>query len=154
MTNALETIPKRILVPVEIPELVEPVFALFGKAREAAFEIELLHVWEALPFTPTEATQLGSGHLQSYREVAEARAAQILQAAKLRAESHGLTVHVQLVECGDPAESIVSVAKERNADWIALGSHQRSGLSRWFMGSVADRVVASAEQPVLMVPAV
>ena len=50
---------------------------------------------------------------------------------------------------GDPRERILSAARELDADMIAMGTHARRGLSRVFMGSVAEAVVRTSEIPVL-----
>jgi nucleotide-binding universal stress UspA family protein len=52
---------------------------------------------------------------------------------------------------GSPAEQIVATAKEWGADLIVMGSHGRSGVTRLFLGSVADKVLRSATCPVLLV---
>ncbi len=151
--RALERAPKRVLVPVENATLAEPVLKLLADMSKATeLEVELVHIWEPLPFTPPEASYYSESHLVTYREAAEDRAAQILAKAKEFAESHGLSIHLQLVENGDPAESILAVAGERDSDWIVMASHQRHGVSRWFLGSVAERVASGATQPVLTVP--
>ena len=49
---------------------------------------------------------------------------------------------------GDPGTLIVEVAKEEKADVIVMPSHGRSGLSRLFLGSVAERVLRLSECPV------
>jgi nucleotide-binding universal stress UspA family protein len=54
---------------------------------------------------------------------------------------------------GDPCEGILHVARERNADLIVMGTHGRRGLSRAFLGSVAERVVRTSPTPVLTVGA-
>ncbi len=54
-----------------------------------------------------------------------------------------------LVVEGDPRERILSAARELDADMIAMGTHARRGLSRVFMGSVAEAVVRTSEIPVL-----
>lgn len=50
---------------------------------------------------------------------------------------------------GDPAWEIVELARVQNADLIVMGTHGRRGLGRLLMGSVAERVVRSAECPVV-----
>lgn len=50
-----------------------------------------------------------------------------------------------------PADAIVAYAKEMHADIIVIGTHGREGMSRLFLGSVAERVVRSAPCPVLVV---
>lgn len=52
-------------------------------------------------------------------------------------------VSTELVE-GDPKSQILDVAKQWHADMIILGSHGRSGLGRFLMGSVSDGVVRHA----------
>lgn len=49
-----------------------------------------------------------------------------------------------LVIKGVAASSIVSVAKEWDADLIVLGSHGRKGFDRFFLGSVAEKVASHA----------
>ena len=52
---------------------------------------------------------------------------------------------------GSPAKEIVRYAKENDCDIIVMGTQGRSGLDRLLLGSVAERVVRSAEAPVLTV---
>jgi nucleotide-binding universal stress UspA family protein len=52
---------------------------------------------------------------------------------------------------GDPAEEILRAAAELGCGLIVMGTHGRSGLSRLFMGSVAEYVVPRADCPVLAV---
>jgi len=52
---------------------------------------------------------------------------------------------------GDPATEIVKAADDENADMIVIGSHGRTGISRFLMGSVAEQVVRRAKCPVLTV---
>jgi nucleotide-binding universal stress UspA family protein len=48
-------------------------------------------------------------------------------------------------------EAIVKAARAHRADMIVVGTHGRTGLARFFVGSVAARVVAAASCPVLTV---
>jgi len=52
---------------------------------------------------------------------------------------------------GDPATEILRLAREINANLIALGTHGRTGLERLLMGSVAEQVMRQATCPVLTV---
>lgn len=53
---------------------------------------------------------------------------------------------------GSTAEGIIDCGKEFGADLIVIGTHERSGLDRLLMGSVAEHVVRHADVPVLVVP--
>jgi nucleotide-binding universal stress UspA family protein len=52
---------------------------------------------------------------------------------------------------GDPALQIVRAARSMRADLIVMGTHGRRGVSKFFLGSVAERVIATAPCPVLTV---
>jgi len=54
------------------------------------------------------------------------------------------------LEEGDPATSIVDVARDEHVDLIVMGTHGRTGLDRLFMGSVAEQVIRKAPCPVLV----
>lgn len=52
---------------------------------------------------------------------------------------------------GSPAEEIVKLADEIDADLIAMGSHGTSGVLRYLLGSVSRKVLDQARCPVLIV---
>jgi len=55
------------------------------------------------------------------------------------------------IAAGHPADTIVRIAGERNADLIVMGTHGRTGLQHVLLGSVAEKVVRLASCPVLTV---
>ena len=57
--------------------------------------------------------------------------------------------HEHRLIVGNPADKIVAVAKEEQADLIVMGTHGRTGLVRLLFGSVAEAVVRRAPCPVL-----
>ncbi|EHL30059.1 universal stress protein [Legionella drancourtii] len=80
----------------------------------------------------------------------------ILDAAKKIASSNSsINVEIKLIELqsfqGRIAEVIVDEAKDWAADLIVLGTHGRRGVSRFFLGSVAENTVRIATTPVLLV---
>ncbi|HRW07236.1 MAG TPA: universal stress protein [Caldilineaceae bacterium] len=52
---------------------------------------------------------------------------------------------------GDAAQTIADVAIKIKADLIAMTTHGRTGFGRWALGSIADRVIHIAQQPILLV---
>jgi nucleotide-binding universal stress UspA family protein len=52
---------------------------------------------------------------------------------------------------GSAANEILKYAEQHGIDLIVMSSHGRSGINRWFMGSVADKVVRHSPIPVLIV---
>jgi nucleotide-binding universal stress UspA family protein len=53
---------------------------------------------------------------------------------------------------GDPRRAILAASRVRRADLIALGTHGRSGLPHWLLGSVAEAVMCHAGCDVLIAP--
>lgn len=59
----------------------------------------------------------------------------------------------QTVEFGRPAEIIVDRAAANEKTLIAMSTHGRSGIQRWYLGSVADKVLHASKDPMLLVRA-
>lgn len=67
---------------------------------------------------------------------------------KLQEEGYSVTVHLAK---GNAAQLIVDVAVQEQADLIAMTTHGRTGFRRWVLGSIAEQVLKTAHQPVLLV---
>jgi nucleotide-binding universal stress UspA family protein len=92
---------------------------------------------------------------QSYTELllrAWRSARKGLAALLTRARRQGIRGQAVFVE-GLPAHEIMRVARHARADLVVMGTHGRSGTSRLFMGSVAERAVRESRIPVLTVRA-
>lgn len=57
------------------------------------------------------------------------------------------------VKHGVPYDEIIKEQEEKGIDLIVMASHGRTGLTRFMLGSVADKVVKKASAPVLLVKA-
>jgi nucleotide-binding universal stress UspA family protein len=55
-------------------------------------------------------------------------------------------------EFGATVDGIIKCSKEFGADLIVIGTHNRTGLDRFLMGSVSEHVIRHSEIPVLVVP--
>lgn len=112
---------------------------------------ELLVVHVLTPVLP----MVGDGYVSAkvYEEMeASARTAgrKQLDGLVAKAKRAGVRTRALLLE-GVPYERIVRAAKTQRADLVVMGTHGRTGLARFFLGSVAERVVAMAGCPVLTV---
>jgi nucleotide-binding universal stress UspA family protein len=94
---------------------------------------------------PSEASAETAGPADS-RDSLTNKAQAIVQRAKAAGADATF-----LVWDGDPGEAIVAAADSENADLIVVGSHGRSGVSRFLIGSVSDHVVRHAHCPVMVV---
>ncbi|HEY9898753.1 MAG TPA: universal stress protein [Pantanalinema sp.] len=109
------------------------------------FELHVLSVIPS-PVLPDQMPQVIAG----YDQLAEtALTALDLAAAELR--EAGLEAR-GLVRTGEPASTIVAIAKEIGADLIVLGSNARKGAERLLHGSVAESVLMHAPCGVLIYP--
>jgi nucleotide-binding universal stress UspA family protein len=69
-------------------------------------------------------------------------------------DARGLQHEVrQLIRGNDPAEDLISVAEEENADFIVIGLRRRSPVGKLILGSNAQRILLDASCPVLAVKA-
>ena len=65
---------------------------------------------------------------------------------------HGVTtVDTKVVREVPPATGILDVADELDVDLIVMGSHGRTGLKKFFLGSVAQEVLSISPLPVLII---
>lgn len=80
-----------------------------------------------------------------------AAAENVVAGARLQAQAKGAPRVSTEVEAGDPAEAIIALAKDRNADLIVIGSRGHGRLVGLMLGSVAQKVLAHASCPVLVV---
>jgi nucleotide-binding universal stress UspA family protein len=112
----------------------------FSLARDQGARVVLLHVVEP-PFFGDEPLLLTTT-LDKMRAEAESRLAGAPMPGGIEAE------HV--IAEGDPVTEILRVAAEQRADFIVLGTHGRTGVTRLVMGSVAENVVRQATCPVVI----
>jgi nucleotide-binding universal stress UspA family protein len=61
-----------------------------------------------------------------------------------------VSVVISHIAQGIPAEQIVQIASDLDADLIVVGTHGRRGVKRFMLGSIAERVVRLATCPVLV----
>lgn len=66
------------------------------------------------------------------------------------AKTAGVPAERKIIE-GYPADAIISIAEKENMDLIVVGYIGVSGLERFLLGSVADKVVRNSKVPVLVV---
>lgn len=69
---------------------------------------------------------------------------------KLQARAEGLSLRTE-VEVGHPAEHVVARAEKEGFDLIVMGRRGRTGVKRWRLGSVSERVLRYAHCPVTVV---
>ncbi|MFB6110320.1 MAG: universal stress protein [Halodesulfurarchaeum sp.] len=76
----------------------------------------------------------------------------VVQTAIEAAQDRGVSAVEEGLILGRPTETILEYADEHAVDLIVMGTHGRTGLSHYLMGSVAEKVVRHASCPVQAVP--
>lgn len=76
-----------------------------------------------------------------------------LERAIRAVETAGVSARSALIPGDHAAAGILDVAADEDAEMIVLATHGRSGVGKWLLGSVAEKVVRTARRPVLIVPA-
>jgi nucleotide-binding universal stress UspA family protein len=141
---------RRILHPSDFSPASAAAFTRAAEtAKASGAELLLVHVLS--PVVPL----VGDGYVspQAYDDLQRAARAQgqkgldalLAKAKKARVRATGLLLE------GTAWDQIVRAAKSKRVDMIIMGTHGRSGLAKFFLGSVAERVIGTAPCPVLTV---
>jgi nucleotide-binding universal stress UspA family protein len=131
---------RRILVPLDgsaMSEQVLPIVMPIAQALDAElilFQVSIVYSVE--------------GHSYHTDQIAQDYLAQV--AGRLREQEVEASTATGI---GVVAESIIKYAEAHHVDLIAMCTHGRTGLARWALGSVADRVLRAAGIPILLVRA-
>ncbi len=141
---------KKMLVLLDGSKLAEIVFIY---ARELAgrlnLDLDLLSV-----VNPEEEEQLPmrQAYIEHMAEALQKQCETVRNASGCKPGEKAIEARGKVV-IGYPADEILRYAAENDMDLIMLSSHGRSGIRRWGLGSVADKVIRATNVPVWMVPA-
>jgi nucleotide-binding universal stress UspA family protein len=141
---------KRILVPLDgsaLAEQVLPYARLLAKGLSS--HIELLRIYEPVPESLAVYSRGKTARQLSAMAHSEVRAYLDGIATGLRKEGLAVTCTVQ--EGDAPALAIVSQATQEADTLVAMSTHGRSGVTRWIMGSVTEKVLLATTTPLLVV---
>ena len=125
----------------------------FGAAISIAksLDAKLTIVYVLAPVVPIIPDRyIDAATLDRLDERARRWSAQHLNRLAAQATKAGVRV-TSLLREGDPVDQIVRAGRSTHADLIVVGTHGRRGLPKFFLGSVAERVVATAPCPVVTV---
>ncbi len=145
---------KRIVVPLDgsaVALQVMPYATALAKATDA--KLELLEAVTVYPTAMTlpEATP-PIEDLEEYQKDRRKEAKARLDGIAKTERKRGLKVDVLVAEA-HPAEAVIAAGEREPDSLIAISTHGRSGIGRWVLGSVTDKVVRHATVPTLVVRA-
>ncbi len=150
---------RTLLHPTDLSERDRDVAGyVFALARSLGAQVVLLHVVEPVPertltlvqqFLPPDAPDADTIRVEGLRRM-RAETQQLVEELLAREAVTGVEVTVHIAE-GMPAPSILTAARDFNADLIVMGTRGRSVVGE-MLGSVAHKVVHQAHVPVTLVP--
>lgn len=133
---------KKILVPLDGSKLAEKILPQVKElVKFSGVEVHLLKVvmsYEIDPKKDKEELEKLAGEAQEYLDQVAAR----LKKKGIQASA--------IVAYGKDAVQICDYASGKKCNFIAMSTHGRSGLSRWALGSVADKVLQCSSVPVML----
>jgi len=142
----------RILVPLDGSELAEKAIPVAeGLCRQLSAQLDLVSILQlaVLPYVGGEPYIPGD----VYTRIDAERRQEIekyLASTAAKTRERGIATHTH-IDRGDPASGVLDRAKEHGTMLIVMTTHGRTGLMRFALGSVADRVVRGGVAPVLLV---
>lgn len=137
---------ERILVPLDGSKLAEVALAYAEEiAERSGSRVTLMYVSE-LAGGPSQ--RMNESYIQNLIVTTK-------QAAKKKQGSVAIQEFKldSKILTGHPAEEIVDYAQKENIDLIVMSTHGKTGIKRWTIGSVADKVVKAASKPVMLIRA-
>jgi nucleotide-binding universal stress UspA family protein len=137
---------KKILVPVDgssFSEAVLPHIRALATKYHAA--VHLVRVQTPDPYEPPWGVVL-----TAIPEPLRVQPTDQLERVADQLKIEGIATTTEVVD-GHAAEGILDCAKRQSVDLIAMTTHGRSGLSRWWLGSVATKIMHAAPVPVLLI---
>ena len=141
---------RKMLVLLDGSELAEVVFP-FAKELTASLDLEVF----LLQVYGTSGRELVPAHRAYIEQAAEWLSHQVENVQDklgIEAKDRYAKVSGELAD-GYHADEILRFAEEREIDLILMASHGRSGIRRWRMGSVADKVLRASKVSILFVHA-
>ena len=140
---------ERILVPLDGSTLAEHVLP-YARALSRALHapIELLQAFDPVPLHWVKPEH--GVYLDRLTSSFHGHALEYLESIGASLRNLGVEVSCSAHE-GDPAFVIVTEAQKEPNTLIAIASHGRSGITRWALGSVMDKVLHATTNPMLVV---
>ena len=149
---------KKIMVPLDgsnLAESVLPHLEFLASALKVT-QVVLVRVVNPINLPVSVPAQGNYGFTESDRQRMEENrkkvAEEYLKEVAEKVDIAGTEVRHEVLE-GKPADMLADFATQKEVDLIMIASHGRSGVSRWVLGSVADRIVRNSCVPVMMVRA-
>jgi nucleotide-binding universal stress UspA family protein len=123
---------------------------LASKLKVNATLFQMANVLQIYPYGPVSGESV---HYTKLNEDEKNRVNDELVKVERELKEKGLDVTHVVTSGFDAANKIIEISDKTGADLVVMSTHGRSGLGRWFIGSVAEKVLRHGETPLLLVHA-
>ncbi len=143
---------KHILVPLDGSGFAEAALP-YALEMAAQFDSDITLLRVVMPPRMGEGalSPESANHMIRMRDDLYKESIDYLQQQKGSLRQQNYRVHYLVAESEDVAAEIISAVRGGNIDTVVMCTHGRGGISRWIFGSVATRVLQSAQVPVLVI---
>ena len=140
----------QILTPLDGSTTSEQVLP-YARSLASKLELPITLLLAVEPENPSVSSMLNpSLHVHQSHFYRSSQAQSYLERIAGEMREEGLSV-ITLVPTNEASASIVDEAAKDPGTLIAMASHGRSGLARWLMGSIADKVLHTTVNPLLII---
>lgn len=124
-----------------------------GLAQQLGAEVALVHIDEFQMMANVGGDPILGDQMIIMPELAEIQKDSAIHLLEQMANDYGngLTL-TKIIKSGDIKSEILETAKTWNASIIVLGTHGRTGLDHFLLGSMAESITRHSDCPVLIVP--
>lgn len=145
---------KAILVPLDGSPLAERVLPhVVAVARELELKVVLMRVYSlaALTYTEDSIDESSPIDVAALTDTLNSEVQRYLEVKASQLKDEGVKNITREMFAGDAAGRIIDLAHQVPDSLVAMCTHGRSGIKRWVLGSIMDRVVRHCGNPVLVV---
>ena len=142
---------KRIMVPLDGSQVAECVIPHIETiAKKSAAKVELVTVIEPLDIPTRGQIAISDDEIKQIDAEGKKEAGKYLDQISHRLTQSGIKTDTVILS-GKAAESLVRYAVNNDIDLIIMATHGRSGISKIFFGSVAEKILRATDIPVLLI---
>ena len=144
----------QIIVALDGSELAEAVLPSVAELAKAInLKVILLRSYTLPPIIGGYGAYIPDLNLNALKAESKKDAVSYLDSKVQQLKSQGLDDVTPLASEGEAAETIIELARRSPNSLIAMCTHGRSGVMRWMLGSVTEKVVRHSSDPVLVIRA-
>jgi nucleotide-binding universal stress UspA family protein len=143
---------RTIIVPLDGSGLAEKALpTVIGLAKPLKLEVQLVRAYTPAAETYIIADGVIAQSTAQFNENIKSEAETYLDGKVQALRAEGLDNVISTAVLGDAATEIIDFAVRTENNLVAMSTHGRSGVGRWLLGSVAEKVVQHSQDPVLLI---